>query len=121
MRALLALTANDINVHRLIGQTLGLLGLSLLGHLTGDEDLLDDAPSRRGDVVKNNADGHGPAEPHHHERHNDTHDLGLLTLHGLGSLLVKQHRDERQDTKGKVEHDVEPSASPTELKNGIVR
>lgn len=121
MRALLALTANDVDVHRLVSQTLGLLGLSLLGHLASDEDLLDDAPSRRGDVVKNNADGHGPAEPHHHERHNDAHDLGLLTLHGLRSLLVKQHRDERQDTKGEVEYDVEPSGSPTELEDGTVR
>ena len=118
--ARLALLANDIDVNRLVGHALGLLGLGLLHHLARDEDLLHDTPGRGGDIVQDNAHRHVPTEPDHHDGHDATHDLGLARLRGVG-LGVEKHRDEREDAEREHEHQVDPGATKAKLAHGVVR
>ena len=116
----LALLANHVNVHGLVGLAGKLVSLGLLHDLTGNEDLLDHTPGRRGDVVEHNANRHAPAEPHHHDGHDDAHDPRLRGHGGVGVLLVEQHGNEREDAEGKVKEDVEPRTGPTEAHDGVV-
>ena len=119
MRAGLALLADDVDADRLIGHTLGLVGLGLLHDLAGDEDLLDNAPGRRGDVVQDNAHRDVPAEPDHHKRHDNAHDLGLACLRRV-RLRVEQHGNERKNAERENEQHVDPGTNDAERANGVV-
>ena len=113
------LLADDVDADRLIGHTLGLVGLGLLHDLAGDEDLLDNAPGRRGDVVQDNAHRDVPAKPDHHKRHDSAHDLGLACLRGV-RLRVEQHGNERKNAERKNEQHVDPGTNDAERANGVV-
>lgn len=118
MRAGLALLANHVDRNRLVLHALLLIVLGLLQNLAGNEDLLHDAPGRRRDVVENDTNGRAPAEPHHHDGHDDAHGLRHGSLLGIGLHVVEQHGNERQHAKGDVKEDVGPRRCPPERRHG---